>query len=114
MNDDAGGRRQMLPRKRLDGGGCHSAIPLDVLLEIVRRPEIVVVQVQPIGDAAKAAEALQTTADRRFDGVPRAFHFAGGRSERPHRAELFIDRSFQLLRCVSRPGGRLDLEHRAE
>ena len=50
-------RRQLIAAQTSERGRRHRAIALDVLLQVIRRSQIVVVAVQAIGDAAEAARA---------------------------------------------------------
>src|SRR2546426_1626414 len=60
--------------------GRHLPVAVEVLLEIVRGPDEVVVIVQLIGLAAKPAHALHPGQELRFDGVLRPLHLARRRA----------------------------------
>ena len=64
-------------RERLDRLRAGGAIALDVLPQVVRRSQVVLVAVQPIGLAAEPAERFEPGDDPCLDGVPGAFELAG-------------------------------------
>ena len=114
VHHDARRRRQLIARERLQRGRRHRAIALDVLLQIIGIPEIVVVAVEPIGDAAEAAEPLETADDVGLDRVARALDLTRLGRLRPERRQLLVDRLLELLDRVSRPRRGLNLEDRTE
>ena len=73
-----------------------------------------VVGVDPIRDAPETAELFETLNGSRLDDVARAIDFGLIGPGVAQLRELFVDRLFELLSCVSRPRRRLKLEHRAE
>ncbi len=114
MHDDASIRREVLLRKREGGCRRHGTVAEDVLLEIVRRPEIVVVHVQPVGDAAKPAQPLEAADDAGLDRVARLLELGGRGRLRPEQGELLINGLLELLGGVTRARGGVDLKHGAE
>ena len=70
-----------------------------------------VVEIQPIGHAAEAAEPFQAADDVRLDGVARHLHLAQLGRRGAQRREFFLDGLLEFLRRVTGPRSRLDLEH---
>ena len=70
-------RLKILSRERLDRLDAGGAVALDVLPQVVRRSQVVLVAVQPIGLAAEPAERFEAGDDPCLDGVPGAFELAG-------------------------------------
>src|SRR6266496_6024431 len=58
---------EVAPRRLLHVGGRHAAIAIEVLLEIVRGPDEVVVEVELVCLAAEAADALHPRQELRFE-----------------------------------------------
>ena len=85
VDDDARRWLQLICGERLHRRRRDRAVARDVLLQIVRRAEVVVVGVQAIGDAAEAAKALQPADDVRLDGVARALDLGGVGRRRAER-----------------------------
>ncbi len=69
VQDDTRVRRKLLARERLKACRGDGPVPLNVFLEVVGRGEVVIVRVEPVGDPAEAAEALETTDDVGFNRV---------------------------------------------
>ena len=111
VDDRARVRLQVVARERRHRRGRHRAIPFDVLLQVVRRLQEMVVRIQHVRDAVHVFE----TRDRpRLDRVARLIDFALLDGLRPQRLELLVDRLLELLGGVPRTRGRIDLELRAE
>ena len=87
---------------------------MQVLTEIVRCSQVVLVAVQTIGLAAEPAERLQAGDDPCLDRVPRAFELGGVRSLLGEAAELLVDGRLELVGRVPRACRGLDGELRAE
>src|SRR5574342_1079195 len=114
MHDDARILRELIFRERLNAGWRDRAIAKDVLLEVVGRAEIVIVRIQPIGDAAEAAKHLEPADDAGLDAVPGALDLAAVGGLVSKCRELFVDRFLEFVGRVTGPRRGLDLEDRAE
>jgi len=97
----APGRLKILSRERLDRLCAGGAVPLDVLPQVVRCSEVVLVAVQPIGLAVEPAERFEAGNDPCLDGVPAAFELAGVGSGVREAAELFVDGRLECLGRVA-------------
>ena len=100
--------------KRRTESGRHAPAPLDVLSQIIRRSDVVVVQIQLIRNPAKSATPLQAAERSRLDHIAHALDFCGRRTLLAQRCELFIDSGLELLQRASWSRGRIDAERRAQ
>ncbi len=77
MDHDTRTRVEVLPSERLDGLRRDGSISLNVFVEIVRRAEIVVVHVEPIGDTAEATQPIEPADNRGLDRISSLLDFCG-------------------------------------
>src|SRR4051812_13023463 len=86
----------------------------EVLRQIVRRPCVVVVQIEQIGNTSEAAQALQPSNELGFLRVARALHLGGRRSLVAEPDQLLVDGRLYLFGRVAGTRSGLDIEYRRE
>ena len=106
--------REVLPRESPHRVRRHRAVPPDVFGEVVWIVAVVVVHIQPIGNAAEAADRLETLHHPCLDPVARPLNLGRIRSLVAEAIQLFIERRLDFFRRVAGPRSDRNVEHRAE
>ena len=105
VHDDAGSGLQLLLGERPDRRHGRLLVPRKVLREIVRRAEVVIVFIQPVGNAAKSSETLKTLNGASLNAILRALEFGGCRTVLAERCQLFINGLLDFFGRMPRPRG---------
>ena len=98
----------------LQVGGGGMVVAFQVLRQITRIAEIMVVLVEAVGHAPETAEPFQLLNDLRFNYIASAIQLGLGGPFRPQFCKFFIDGLFQILRFDARLRRSLDLKYRAQ
>ena len=114
MHDRPGIGSELLLGESLDARRGDTAVARDVLRQVVRRAEVVVVHVQAVGDAAKPTERFESLDGSGIDDVPGALDLGRVWSCVAKVTQFGIDRLLELIRRMARPCGGLNLEDRTE
>src|SRR5882762_4877033 len=114
VHHNAGIGLQLLLGERADRRDGSVLVPRKILREIVRCTEVVIVFIQPVGNAAKSSEPLKTLNGMSLEAILRALEFGGCRTVLAERCKLLINGLLNFLGSVSGPRGHGNLKDGSE
>ena len=102
VHDDARGVLQAVGDERMNGRRRHRVVAREILRQVVRVADVLVVRVEAIGDAAEAALLLERLDHVRLECVARAIDFRLFGRRRAQLVQFLVGGFFELVGGVAR------------